>query len=436
MKGRPGAPESMFEHLHSEESRAADPRGESGQVTIIVVFGALAFVLLAAFVYNTAVQTSRKIEMQGAADAAAVAGGVWMARGMNMTALNNNTMTEMLSIMITTRSILQTLQIEHNILNYLSAVPYVGVVARIELIPVRIEMQIWQAIDRTLNQRGGVGWTVLTGLDSLNRGVKLSFPKIAPLQSVHYASINGADQFPHGWLIPGKSAGFGFALYPLSRGPRTLIVEKAQECALRRGGPLRRMAYLATVRGPITGIISLMHLQDMFDRNIDSLMGRNVGSILRAGGLGSIISRYIPFGVIVKFLESIFLSNPPVAQPLRWQADPKPMILSETGAETTNNTRPSLRKVREFLQYLAVALGQSHAGSPIGGEKFLNPSFLPRITYAQVDVYNPTKWDMFTQDWRAKLVRARLLDTKCRDLGQKLGVSALCGQGWSFVNTH
>lgn len=436
----------MLELLQSEESRARDRRGEGGQITILVVFGGLAFVLLVAFVFNTAKQTSRKIEMQGAADASAVAAGVWMARGMNVTALNNNTMVEVLSIMITVRSILQTLQIEHNILSYVQFIPYVGAVARFELAFVRVEMRIWERIDRFLNRRGGVGWRVLTALDKLNQWVKNAFPEIALVQALRHARLNGADQIPYGLLFPGRSRGLGVAIYPLARGPRTLLVTEAQECALRDGGPLRTLAYFATVRGPLTGLISLMHLQDMFDRNIDSLMGRPTGPILRAGGIGMIVDFILeeilhirlPLGTVLNFASSIALFNPVPARPLRWEADVRPMILSDAPERgTTNNTRPGLVRVREFLKYLAVALGKTHAGSPIGGERYPNPDWPARITYAQADVYNPTRWDMFTQDWRAKLVRARLLDVKCREIGQMAGLgNLLCGQGWGLVNTH
>jgi hypothetical protein len=435
----------MLELLQAEESRATDRRGEGGQITILVVFGGLAFVLLAAFIFNTAKQTSRKIQMQGAADAAAVATGVWMARGMNLTALNNNTMVEMLSIMISVRSVLQTLQIEHNILSYVQFIPYVGAVARFELAFVRVEMRFWAFVDRSLNRRGGVGWQVLTGLDKLNQVVKNSFPEIALLQALHYANVNGADQPPFGLLFPGKSSGLGLSIYPLARGPRTLLVTEAQECALRGGGPLRTMAYFATVRGPLTGLLSFMYLQDMFDRNIDSLMGRRVGPPLRAGGIGTIVDYILgeilhiklPIGTVLNFASSIVLFNPPVEQPLRWEADTRPMILSDTPERgTTNITSPGLLRVREFLKYLAFALGKTHAGSPIGGERYPNPDWPFRVTYAQADVYNPTRWDMFTQDWRAKLVRARLLDVKCREVGQKIGFGNLCGQGWGLVNTH
>jgi hypothetical protein len=43
---------------------------------------------------------------------------------------------------------------------------------------------------------------------------------------------------------------------------------------------------------------------------------------------------------------------------------------------------------------------------------FENPNELGILTYAQSQVYNPTSWDMYTQDWHAKLVPASLLERK------------------------
>jgi Flp pilus assembly protein TadG len=80
-------------------------RDERGQISVLVVLAIAPFVLLVAFVFNSGVQTSRKIEMQGAADAAAVASAVTVARGMNFIVLNNNAMAEVLSLMIAVRCI-------------------------------------------------------------------------------------------------------------------------------------------------------------------------------------------------------------------------------------------------------------------------------------------------------------------------------------------
>jgi hypothetical protein len=63
-----------------------------------MVVAALALVALAALVFNTGNQVARKIEMQNAADTAAVSGAMWIARGMNLISMNNVAMTETLAV--------------------------------------------------------------------------------------------------------------------------------------------------------------------------------------------------------------------------------------------------------------------------------------------------------------------------------------------------
>lgn len=49
------------------------------------------------YVYNVGDQVNQRLEMQGAADSAAITGGGWMARNMNVVAMNNVAMTKMLA---------------------------------------------------------------------------------------------------------------------------------------------------------------------------------------------------------------------------------------------------------------------------------------------------------------------------------------------------
>lgn len=49
------------------------------------------------YVYNVGDQVNRRLEMQGAADAAAITGGGWMARNMNVVAMNNVGMAKMIA---------------------------------------------------------------------------------------------------------------------------------------------------------------------------------------------------------------------------------------------------------------------------------------------------------------------------------------------------
>src|SRR4030095_9198943 len=86
-------------------------KDQGGRISIFFVFGAVAFIFLIALIYNTASQSIRKIQMQGAADAAAIAGGAHAARELNEIADNNNMMSEILTVMIVCRSILQTIEV-------------------------------------------------------------------------------------------------------------------------------------------------------------------------------------------------------------------------------------------------------------------------------------------------------------------------------------
>ena len=118
------------------------------------------------------------------------------------------------------------------------------------------------------------------------------------------------------------------------------------------------------------------------------------------------------------------------------------MLLTDTPENETTDEREidndTRNKLRPYLQYLGIALGRVPVGGRIGNALFVNkPNALAQIqfTYAQADVYNPTTWDMWTQDWRAQLTRAELFDQKVNDLLQILP-SLEGGLDWSFLNTH
>jgi hypothetical protein len=79
-----------------------------------------------------------------------------------------------------------------------------------------------------------------------------------------------------------------------------------------------------------------------------------------------------------------------------------------------------LPKAVELLQYLTVAYRGStgtpameNAAITVNGETkqvFHNPNQFGIVTYAQAQVYNPTSWDLYTQNWHAKLVPATELE--------------------------
>ncbi|HUU21819.1 MAG TPA: Tad domain-containing protein [Phycisphaerae bacterium] len=70
----------------------------SGQVLILTLVGMTLLVGLVFYVYNVGDQVNRRLEMQGAADAVAVTGAGWMARSMNVVAMDNVGTAKMLSL--------------------------------------------------------------------------------------------------------------------------------------------------------------------------------------------------------------------------------------------------------------------------------------------------------------------------------------------------
>ena len=56
---------------------------------VIMLLGMTLLVGLVFFVYNLGDQVNQRLEMQNAADAVAISGGAWLARSMNVTAMNN-----------------------------------------------------------------------------------------------------------------------------------------------------------------------------------------------------------------------------------------------------------------------------------------------------------------------------------------------------------
>jgi hypothetical protein len=449
-----------------EESSLA--RGERGQISVLVILSVAPFVLLVAFIFNSAVQTSRKVEMQGAADAAAVASAVTVARGMNFIVLNNNAMAEVLSLMIAVRCIRNTATIMAIYVGIRAVITCAAAAACVllcvpldkecaELTAAEItwisEASRWSNIDSRINDEGsGFGWRVLGVLDRLNQISKTAFSIWAGVQAREYARKNGADLDPgYGFMLGGKSVatsilpGFSVTLpmptMPLARGPEqaTAFRLEAQQYAFL--GRLNGIVSLYVISiDPGRWFEALGLYQALRWANINHLKGD-------WGTIGTIFNRILSVlpGELTSMLGKLtsalgqFLG----IELLGWPSDPpKPMLLTDNPQNDTTDQREIDERTRDnlrpYLQYLGIALGRVPVGGRIGNALFHNrPNALAQVqfTYAQADVYNPSKWDMWTQDWRAQLTRAKLFDQKVNDLLQILPWLER-DLDWSFVNTH
>ncbi|HEY6802074.1 MAG TPA: pilus assembly protein TadG-related protein [Pyrinomonadaceae bacterium] len=440
---------------------------ERGQISILVVLSIIPFVLLLAFIFNSANQTSRKIQMQGAADATAVASAVTVARGMNFMVLNNNAMAEVLSLMVAIRCLRNTARIMAVYLTIRAAITCAAAAACnvfcanliaecAELTAAAIrwgeESSRWSSIDSYVNnESGGFGWRVLGILDGLNQISKTAFAFWSAYQAREYARKNSANYDPiYGLVFGGKSNGLSigeFSLplpiptFPVARGPEEAIAFRADDCQYKLSGKLNiavslyLMAFDPKRSVESVGIYlvlrwaNLNHLEgewgalgSVFNFILDALPGAITGLL---GRITSVLGSFLG----IEFLD--------------WKSDPpKPMLLTNHPDRNETDEREldddALQDLRPYLQYLGVALGRVPPGSPIGGELFLNkPNELVQVqfTYAQADVYNPKKWDMWTQDWRAQLSRSTVFDRKVDDLLQLFSLPSM-ELNWEFVNTH
>ncbi len=71
--------------------------GRQGQVLILALFSMTLLAGVMFYVYNVGDQVNRRLAMQGAADAAAISGADWMARSMNIVAMDNVAMAKMIA---------------------------------------------------------------------------------------------------------------------------------------------------------------------------------------------------------------------------------------------------------------------------------------------------------------------------------------------------
>jgi hypothetical protein len=457
---------------------------ESGQVTFLFVFASVALILLLAYILNTAKQSGRKIEMQGSADAAAVAGGLWMARGMNVMTLNNKGMADLLAVMISLRSVVQTADAMQKILPPTIAGLYTAAVYLVqpELADIADELSEEEAfylylatelkpLDGQLSDASnGSGWEMMRDLDRLNQVIKVKLPIGVEVEAVRYARLNGADSPPFSLLLSGRED--SKLMFPVGRGGKGQVAKQAKDCTIDKmlGVPVKETLIAAcslyTGFPCISGFIAWPVFDNSVLQNVSALSGgqrvaakaqftpsdfkrlpdfyngsgRTVQDIIddynaeHDSGDGN----YHPKGAD-DLLKSVSYNT---SGSLNWPQDPPlPMVLTDQpkpegeavipdGAEG-----PDLLMVRKNLQFLAFSFGKSNGGV-IASKQFTNPSPYGWLTYGEADVYHPITWSTFDQNWRVKLARASLLNTKWTALLNLTGVHSFTTMDFSYVNTH
>ncbi|MBI1353564.1 MAG: hypothetical protein GC160_04405 [Acidobacteria bacterium] len=456
-------------------------REQSGQVTTLFLVAAVALALLLGLVINTAQRTSQRIEMQGAADAAAVAGGTWMARGMNLMALGNKGMSDLLAVMIEVHAVVEVsrgMKVKLGVViasltaasaAFPPAAPALGVVIRqlgLEIKAFETLANSLDPIDRRLNDpSSGIGWELMRSLDKFNQAIKAATPPLVRLGGLQASKANGADL---AFVMSGHSE--SAPICPVGRGRRGLIAVHAEQCVLPElSWPVKAAVNLYCAAQAPPACISALTIAGPL---LDGEVGRTVEGLAegarpptplrrllqsdvgRLRGLQEAIDEYNArdpgdgsFRPLT--MEGLLGSNSWIfggGGSMSWPQDsPLPMTLTdrplangdERIAEALEGAPVDYEVVRRILQFLAVARAES-TGGILAPSTYQNPAPFGRLAYAQADVYNPSEWSMFSQNWRVKLARASLFGRKWKDIVESLGGAGggLDIEDISVLNTH
>jgi hypothetical protein len=202
----------MMKLIYNRLQSGHDDQG--GQTIIFIAIVMFALVCFFALVVNVGDRVTAKVEMQNAADAAVMAGGIWNARGMNMISILNVGMTECLAFIILFKAFDKTYQateiaIKANLaaaeamiaigkLPYCQAIGIAGEIWKqclkiVEKTSMKMVAKPMNKIMKKLTKKDSGLWKVMKVLQQFEKGIKHSAPIIAAYEANHVAELNGAD---------------------------------------------------------------------------------------------------------------------------------------------------------------------------------------------------------------------------------------------------
>lgn len=383
-------------------------QNEQGQIIYLTVASVLIFLSLAALIMNSGHAVTRKIEMQNAVDAAAVSGATWVARGLNNISRNNVAMTQALALMIILDALKDTgerghawalkfIPVAQGLCSFWLTAP-VGCPWLYALQAADLVFQYINAARPMIEGAKRGLWGIMGALEKISEAIRVSFPAIGYIEAEKIGQLNKAE---------------GIRMYPLV--PR-MPVEKGQFSDLchptRVGSPSFYPSPIQRGYHPLLGY--------RFDE----------GPLLRARETPH---KALFFFLLPIFQPRMFLSRTEArfeelcrgndyshySSPHR---TPAPFLLK--GAQrSTNRSTDYVASVKKDLSYLGIAW--SRAKSIFMQVKFVNPN-KQICSYGQVRVFNSTSFDLFTQDWRVKLVKSDLLE---QDRLAQLLLAQKCAEG-------
>lgn len=381
-------------------------KDEQGQIIYLTVVSVVVFLSLAALIINSGNAVTRKLETQNAVDAGVVSGATWIARGMNNISRNNITMTQALALIVILDALKDTgergsqrAQILMVGARLMCSIPFTAAVGCPWLAALQVADVFFQGINALgssmeVAKRGL--WALMEVLDKMSFVIKNFFPLIAYEEANNIGIQNraeGIQMYPWFPSMPVDRREFSDLCHPtrvgspgsyprsLQRGYHPLIGYNIDE------GPLLSMR--KTPNSILTPFLWIILSPRLFTDRTESRFGDHC--------------RGTPSGDYSSYRQT-----------------PAAYLLKGAG-RSTNRSTSILTSAKQDLNYLGIAWRPTE--SIFMQAKFVNPQKYI-CSYGQVRVFNSTSFDLFTQDWRVKLVKADLLDA---DPAALLTMAGKCG---------
>jgi hypothetical protein len=199
-----------FRHMQ-HRSRPPDLwRRHDGQALLFVVLVLFTLICFIGLTINVGHRVSSKIELQNAADAAAMSGAIWIARGLNLISILNVSMTEILAFIIFLEAVKKgntalyiIYPINLGIAAALAAFPLTAAVGQPWLTSLQARSSFVTDVYPQMDQRIGshdqsgtiLGflWDLMDGIASAERAIQNLPPLMALSNANDIGQLNGAD---------------------------------------------------------------------------------------------------------------------------------------------------------------------------------------------------------------------------------------------------
>ncbi|MGD9222053.1 MAG: pilus assembly protein TadG-related protein [Desulfobacteraceae bacterium] len=201
-----------------------DANGSAMVFVVLVLFTLVCFFV---FTIHIGQRFTHKVEMQNAADAAAISGAVWKARGLNLISLLNVSMSECLALIIMFKAFDSaldatkvTIEININAARACSSFPPTAAACRIWLACLKVHRKalykaytkINKAMKKTYKSPKLL-WKLMSALKTVSESVSVVSSVMSYIDASRIADRNGADAFGQ-VEIGGNNIGLYAVLWP------------------------------------------------------------------------------------------------------------------------------------------------------------------------------------------------------------------------------